>query len=58
MIRIYLSLEYNYDDGVTSIVVVLIAIAKAAMIDNVLIFTSIVESDSGYAIYEVRLSLV
>jgi hypothetical protein len=43
---------------VTSIVVVVTATAKMAMIDNVLAFMYIVASDSGYAIYEVGLSLV
>jgi len=43
---------------VTSIVVVVTATAKMATIDNVLAFMYIVASDSGYAIYEVWLSLV
>ena len=43
---------------VTSIVVVVIATARMATIDNVLAFMYIVASDSGYAIYEVWLSLV
>jgi hypothetical protein len=42
---------------VTSTVVV-IATAKMAMIDNVLVFTYIVPSDSGFTIYEVWLSLL
>lgn len=43
---------------VTSTVVVVIATAKMAMIDNVLAFMYIVPSDSGFTIYEVWLSLV
>jgi hypothetical protein len=43
---------------VTSIVVVVIATARMATIDNVLAFMYIVGSDSGYTIYEVGLSLV
>ena len=43
---------------VTSIVVVVTATTKMDTIDNVLAFMYIVASDSGYAIYEVWLSLV
>ena len=43
---------------VTSIVVVVIATAKMAKIDNVLACMYIVPSHSGFTIYEVWLSLV